>query len=129
MEIDKDELYIYFYSLILSVCVLFITILWAFTCDFYLVGDTWAKGSKRRQNRTKWAENGECWWACLGMVLACRGMTLHHTKNPRATCRDMILLCRGMLGQSNCWFLIHAVAWQNHAAAWRPWLENFIFEN
>ena len=79
MRDDKGKLYIYFYFLILNVCVLFITILWAFTCDFYIIGNTWVKGSKKRQNRTKWAENRESWGACRDMVLACRGMTPHHT--------------------------------------------------
>ena len=56
MGVDKGELYIYVYSFILSVFVLFSIILWVFTCDFYLVGDTWAKdqrGDEKGPNELK----------------------------------------------------------------------------
>ena len=42
-------------------------------------------------------------------------------KFPRAIFRGMILLCRSMLCRSNCWLLVHAVVWQNHAMVWWSW--------
>ena len=86
----KSELYIYFYSFILSVLILFIIILWVFTCDFYLVSDIWVKGSKRKRKRTKEAENKESWDSCHDMVLACCSIFLYHTNSweqyPTAWC-------------------------------------------
>ena len=121
--------YIYFYSFILSVFVLFSSILWAFTCDFNLVCDTWAKGPKRRQNRTKRAENGKCWWACLGMVWhAASWSCLTQKFESNMPRHDPFMLRHAKVGGMKV-FWSHAAAWQNHAMAWRPWLENFIFGN
>ena len=115
--------YTYIFTLLYLVFVsYFITILWVFTCDFFLIGDTWVKGSKRRQNRTKWAENKECWCAC-------RNMTLHHTncqEQHAAAWSFCAATC--YVGQIEDYWG-HATACQNHAATWRPWLENFIFGN
>ena len=95
-SIDKGELYIYFYSLILGVCVLFYYHFVSFYICFYFVDDTWVKKSKRRRKKTKWVKNGENWDSCHGMVLTCRSMRWTPVKNQRARCRSMSQLCRGM---------------------------------
>ena len=63
----KGEFCIYFTLVYLVLCYVFIIILWVFTCDFYIEGDTWVKGSKRGRNETKKSDNEYFGIACRNM--------------------------------------------------------------
>ena len=90
--IEKDEFCIYFTLIYLIFCYVFINILWAFTCDFYIVGDIEQKDRREEETGPK--------RSIMSILEAC-----HSMKNHVAAC------------QSSLKFQSATVAWLKHAAA------------